>query len=162
MQQRDSVLFNQKTTKILSVPLRIFFLFSQSINSSIKGQIKTPELLNQTEFIGKVHAVGEGGQILVVEYKDTLFPIFVKATEYTQGLFRGDIIRLSYKIQTRPQQPTHLQLNLEAEQPIEVNNTINPLETNILCIIDFMSQIYFITNANGMTFVIKKKYNFFS
>lgn len=82
------------------------------------------ELVNQTQFVGKVHAIGESGRILVVEYKDGVFPIFVEATEYTQGLFRGDIIRLSYKIQTRPQQPTHLQLNLEAEQPIEVIDAI--------------------------------------
>ena len=82
------------------------------------------ELVNQTQFVGKVHAIGEAGRILVVEYKDGVFPIFVEATEYTQELFRGDIIRLSYKIQARPQQPTHLQLNLEAKQPIEVIDAI--------------------------------------
>lgn len=82
------------------------------------------ELVNQTQFVGKVHAIGEAGRILVVEYKDGVFPIFVEATEYTQGLFRGDIIRLTYQIQARPQQPTHLQLNLEAEQPIEVIDAI--------------------------------------
>lgn len=82
------------------------------------------ELVNQTQFVGKVHAIGEAGRILVVEYKDRVFPIFVEATEYTQGLFRGDIIRLTYQIQARPQQPTHLLLNLEAEQPIEVIDAI--------------------------------------
>ncbi len=82
------------------------------------------ELINQTQLIGKVHAIGEAGQILVVEYKDSMFPIFVKATEHTQGLFRGDIIQLSYQIQARPQQPKHLQLNPEVEHPIEVIDAI--------------------------------------
>ena len=82
------------------------------------------ELVNQTQFVGKVHAIGEAGRVLVVEYKDSVFPIFVEATEHTQGLFRGDIIRLTYQIQARPQQPTHLQLNLNAEHPIEVIDAI--------------------------------------
>lgn len=82
------------------------------------------ELANQTQFVGKVHAIGEGGKILVVEYKDGVLPIFVEATDYTEGLFRGDIVRLSYTLQERPQQPTHLKLNLESEQPIEVIDAI--------------------------------------
>ena len=82
------------------------------------------ELANQTQFVGKVHAIGEAGRVLVVEYKDGVFPIFVEAAEYTQGLYRGDIIRLNYQIQARPQQPTHLRLNLEAAQPIEVIDAI--------------------------------------
>ena len=86
------------------------------------GASKLPsELVNQTQFVSKVHAIGEGGQILVVEYKNTLFPIFVRATEYTQGLFRGDIIRLAYQIQQKPEQPTHLQLNLKAEKPLSAS-----------------------------------------
>ncbi len=82
------------------------------------------ELMNQSQLVGKVHAIGEAGRVLVVEYKESLFPIFVEASELTQGLFRGDIIRLSYLIQARPPQPTHLKLNLEAEQPIEVLDAI--------------------------------------
>ena len=75
---------------------------------------------NQTEFVGKVRAIGAGGKVLVVEYKDGVLPIFVEAPDYTQGLFRGDIVRLNYTIQARPERPTHLKLNLEAEQPLEV------------------------------------------
>ena len=84
------------------------------------------ELINQTQsqFVGKVHAIGGEGQILVVEYKESLFPIFAQATEYTQGLYRGDIIRLNYKIQQRPQEPIHLELDLQAEKPIEVIDAI--------------------------------------
>ena len=82
------------------------------------------ELANQTQVVGKVHAIGEEGRILVVEYKDGVFPIYVETPEYTQGLYRGDIVRLTYKIQFRPQQPTHLKLDLEAEQPLEVIDAI--------------------------------------
>jgi hypothetical protein len=81
-------------------------------------------LKQQTDFVGKVHAIDAGGQILVVEYQDQVFPIFVNSTEYTKGLYRGDIIRLAYQIQERPQQPTHLQLNLEAKPPIAVIDAI--------------------------------------
>ena len=82
------------------------------------------ELANQTQFVGKVHAIGDAGRILVVEYKDGVLPIFVEATEYTEELFRGDIVRLTYQIQARPQQPTHLQLDLAAERPLEVIDAI--------------------------------------
>lgn len=78
------------------------------------------ELSDRTSLVGKVHAVGEEGRILVVEYKDIVLPVFVESPEYTKDLFRGDIIRLSYIVQESPQQPMHLRLNLSAEKPIEV------------------------------------------
>jgi hypothetical protein len=81
-------------------------------------------LRKQTSLVGKVHAIAAEGQILVVEYKDGVLPIFVKSTQYTKDLYRGDIIRLSYIIQSNPQQPTHLQLDLNAKQPIKVLDAI--------------------------------------
>ena len=82
------------------------------------------ELKTQTNFIGKVHAIGEAGQILVVGYKDRVIPVFVSDTNYTQGLYRGDIIKLSYQIQDIPRQPIHLQLDDTVEKPIEVLDAI--------------------------------------
>jgi hypothetical protein len=82
------------------------------------------ELEEQTNLTGKVHAIGEDGKILVVGYKDAVLPIYVRATEYTQGLYRGDIIKLAYQIQRYPQKPVHLQLDLTAKQPIEVIDAI--------------------------------------
>lgn len=82
------------------------------------------ELATQTQFVGKVHAIGEDGKVLVVEYKDGVMPVFVEATEYTQGLYRGDIVRLSYALQERPQEPTHLKLDLNVAQPVEVLDAI--------------------------------------
>lgn len=82
------------------------------------------ELESQTSFIGKVHAIGSEGKILVVEYRDGVIPIFVKATEFTQNLYRGDIVELHYQVQKQPQQPTHLQLDTTVAQPIEVLDAI--------------------------------------
>jgi hypothetical protein len=88
-------------------------------------QAKLPnELRDRTNFIGKVHAISEGGKILVVEYKDSVIPLFVRSTKNTKNLFRGDIIQLSYNIQNYPRQPTHLQLDNSVENPIEVIDAI--------------------------------------
>ncbi len=82
------------------------------------------ELFNQSYLIGKVHAVGEGGKILVIEYKDAVIPIFVESPTLTEKLFRGDLIRLSYRLQERPEQPTHLRLDLRAQKPLEVLDSL--------------------------------------
>lgn len=82
------------------------------------------ELRNRTSFIGKVHAIGGEGKILVVEYKDGVIPVFVKSPEYTKDLYRGDIVRLSYKLKKIPRSPTHLKLNSQVEQPVEVIDAI--------------------------------------
>ncbi len=82
------------------------------------------ELINRTSLVGKVHAVGGEGRVLVVEYKDAVLPVFVESPEQTKGLFRGDIIRLSYRFQQQPQRPTHLRLNLEKTEPLEVIDAI--------------------------------------
>ena len=68
----------------------------------------------------KVHAINNEGKILVVEYKDKVLPIFVQNTELTKDLYRGDLIDISYKIQTWPMEPTHLNLNLNTESPIKI------------------------------------------
>jgi len=82
------------------------------------------ELKEQNSFIGKVHAISDEGKILVMGYHDGVIPIFSSQTEYTQGLYRGDIVKLTYKIQEYPQRPTHLQLDTTAKQPIEVLDAI--------------------------------------
>jgi hypothetical protein len=82
------------------------------------------QLQDRNSFIGKVHAISEDGRVLVVEYEDGVIPIFVTATEYTQGLYRGDIIKLTYNIQPYPSQPTHLQLDTTADKPLEVIDAI--------------------------------------
>ncbi|MBE9048133.1 hypothetical protein IQ255_27685 [Pleurocapsales cyanobacterium LEGE 10410] len=87
-------------------------------------QVLPEELAAQTSLVGKVHAIDEEGKVLVVEYGDTVIPMFVSATKYTQGLYRGDIIKLAYQTQQHPQQPVHLQLDTSAEQPVEIIDAI--------------------------------------
>ncbi len=82
------------------------------------------ELKNQTSLIGEVHAVGEGGKILVIGYQDAVLPIYVTETKYTQNLYRGDIVRLNYQIQEYPQQPLHLKLDTTVEQPLKMVDAI--------------------------------------
>ena len=87
-------------------------------------QTDIPQLQEQTSFIGKVHAIGDEGKVLVVEYQDGVMPIFVTDTQYTQGLYRGDIVKLVYQIQSQPQRPVHLQLDTAVAQPLEVLDAI--------------------------------------
>ncbi|MBP0017360.1 MAG: hypothetical protein J7647_07360 [Cyanobacteria bacterium SBLK] len=88
-------------------------------------RVELPTALeNKNELIGKVHAIGAEGKILVVEYEDGILPIFVKSPELTQDLYRGDIIQLNYKIQRHPDRPTHLQLDEAIEKPLIVLDAI--------------------------------------
>lgn len=88
-------------------------------------QVDLPEeLAAQNSFVGKVHAIGEDGKVLVVEYKDGVMPIFVTETQYTQGLYRGDIVKLTYQIQDQPPRPVHLQLDTTVAKPLEVLDAI--------------------------------------
>lgn len=84
------------------------------------------ELMGQSSFVGEVHAIGEGGKVLVMEYKDRVLPIFVPSPEGTQSLYRGDIVRLSYQIQQYPGSPMHLQLDPAVAEPIEMIDAIAP------------------------------------
>ena len=90
-----------------------------------KRQTDLPnEIKEQTSLVGKVHAIGEKGKILVVGYKDIVVPIFISATEHTRDLYRGDIVKLAYQIQQIPNRPIHLQLDTTVKQPIEVIDAI--------------------------------------
>lgn len=74
-----------------------------------------------------VHAVHAGGEILVVEYQDAVLPVYALRPELTRRLARNDVVRLSYEIQSRPDQPMHLQLLEDAGQPIEVVESVMAL-----------------------------------
>lgn len=74
---------------------------------------KIDEVLNKDEAIVRVHALGADGQMLVVEYKDLVIPLFVKSADdqaKVQELYRGDKILIRYKAQRTPHSPTHLNL----------------------------------------------------
>ncbi len=88
-------------------------------------QAKIPdELLNQTQGTFLIHAVAGDGHILVVEYKDSILPIFVQNAALAKDLFRGDLVQLKFKIQTDPTHPTHLNLNEKDPQPVQILESI--------------------------------------
>jgi hypothetical protein len=58
--------------------------------------------------------------VLVVEYRDAVLPVFVRDKTQAASLYRGDKIRLHFKIQRHPVRPTHLVLDPKATKPIEL------------------------------------------
>lgn len=94
---------------------------SQNPTEDYQYDDKVPEelqKLTEAEFL--VHAIAAEGKILVVEFKDSVFPIFVRNNSLTQNLYRNDIVQLKFKIQIDPDRPMHLALNEKAEEPVKV------------------------------------------
>ena len=78
---------------------------------SYKGDVN--DLKNKTEFTGRVHAIGEQGKMLVMEYKDRIVPVFVTdaaSQSLTSALYRGDLVKLKIRVRAEPEAPTHLSL----------------------------------------------------
>jgi hypothetical protein len=91
-------------------------------------QTKIPDdLVGKSSANFLVHAIGGNGQILVVEYKDVILPVYVKNGDLTKNLFRGDLVQLQIKIQNDPTEPVHLNLNEKAPQPVQVLQAIQSL-----------------------------------
>ncbi len=83
------------------------------------------EILNSTEAIVKVHAIANEGNVLVIEYKDRIFPVFNRDPELVKPLFRNDIIKLKYLSSVKENRPIHLAVNPKVDKPIEVLDRIN-------------------------------------
>lgn len=82
------------------------------------------DLLKESSLLGVVHAVAAGGEILVVEYKDAVVPVFMEDTSWSKGLYRGDKILLHYTVQKSPKHPTHLRLDTSVKIPLDVREKI--------------------------------------
>lgn len=82
------------------------------------------DLLGKTEVVGKVHAIAEGGKVLVMEIKDGVVPVIVKRPELTRQLFRNDFLKVKVKLKKHPQEPSHLVLDLNHPSPITVLGSI--------------------------------------
>ncbi len=78
------------------------------------------EILNSNKMIAKVHIVANGGRVLVVEKEDRVLPVFNKDPKLTENLFRNDKIELQYQVRLLPQQPSHIQVDEDAANPIRV------------------------------------------
>jgi hypothetical protein len=86
------------------------------------------DLTNLTTARFLVHAIVEEGQILVVEYKDAVLPIFVKNGTLTKDLARNDIVELNFRIQKNPNQPVHLRINEAVPNAVKVVQSIRALD----------------------------------
>jgi hypothetical protein len=76
------------------------------------------DVLSRDNMVARVHARGAQGQMLVIEYKDIVIPVFVKEEAdqaIVQSLYRGDKVRLRYKAQRFPKSVTHLNLKTAEE-----------------------------------------------
>lgn len=88
-------------------------------------EAKLPEeLLSKSELTGKVHAIAEGGKILVIEYKDAIVPVVVPQPELTKGLYRNDKITLKYKVRVHPHLPAHVMVDVKQANPITVTDKL--------------------------------------
>jgi hypothetical protein len=83
------------------------------------------ELLDKTSETFLVHAVASDGQVLMLQYKDAVLPVFVHDGSLTKDLYRGDLVTLSFKLQRRPNEPVHL--SLDETRPVEVLESIKAL-----------------------------------
>jgi hypothetical protein len=82
------------------------------------------ELEKNTEANFLVHAIADDGAVMVLEYKDAVVPVFVKNPSLTKNLYRGDLIHLKYKIQKKPSEPTHLNIDETQDRPLQVLESI--------------------------------------
>lgn len=85
-----------------------------------------PEALETPgDVVARVHAVGDmDGPMLVVDVLDTVVPVRVPDASELEGLYRGDIVRMTYVIATHPKAPTHWELDRNAEDPLEILDAI--------------------------------------
>lgn len=77
-------------------------------------------LMGKNELLGKVHALGDEGHLLVVEYGDAVVPVYVQDASLTKDLFRNDKLKIAFQIAPRPASPTHLWVDSGAKKPIDV------------------------------------------
>ncbi len=97
-------------------------------------EAKVPdELIGRSEFIGKVHFAAQDGSMIVTEYKDVIVPV-VGIPGRANNLYRGDKIRLQYKVQQTPGRPAHLALDSEAKEPVTVIARLKDLHGRTACV----------------------------
>lgn len=88
-------------------------------------EAKLPEeLIGKNELKGKVHAVADGGKVLVIEYKDAVIPVVVPKPELAKDLYRNDKITLKYTIRNHPHLPAHVTADVTKPNPISVTDRL--------------------------------------
>ena len=114
----------QKHVRITSMTVLKKFISTYPVPQYSYGARVPSDLAGKSNAVFLVHAVREGGHILVVEYQDAIIPIFVQNEKLTQHLYRNDMIRLKFQLQSLPRQPTHLKLDEGAAQAVVVLDSI--------------------------------------
>lgn len=66
------------------------------------------DLAGTQEALFKVHAVLDEGRTFVVEYADVNVPFVSARPEQTGDLYRGDLVRIAFRIAQAPERPPHL------------------------------------------------------
>jgi hypothetical protein len=92
------------------------------------------ELGRKKELQALVHAISPDGSALVVEYRDEVLPVQAPPVEALRksvaGLYRGDRIRMRYRIAEHPKQPLHLLITADPESgrsALEVTDSLHAL-----------------------------------
>lgn len=87
-----------------------------------------PTILNTimegSEVVAKVHVVANKGAVLVIEKGDRVLPVFNPEPDLAKCLYRNDKVRIQYKVRSFPNRPSHLELNVEKNQPLEIMERI--------------------------------------
>jgi hypothetical protein len=97
-------------------------------------EAKIPEdLMTRTDFIGKVHFAAQDGSMVVCEYKDAVVPV-VGIPGKANNLYRGDKVKIRFKIQSHPRRPAHLVLDDTVDKPVEVLERLVDLHGRVTCV----------------------------
>lgn len=116
----------QRHVKVQSLDVVTKYQASPAIPPYQHHAVIPDELLGKDSELFLVHAVNEGGAVLVVEREDVVLPVYVRRPELTRDLARNDVVRLRYVIRSRPDLPVHLEL-ADVERPVEVVDSISAL-----------------------------------
>lgn len=120
LKRHDQVVIKGKYAKISGAPQKHIEVASLEVTKPYENTEAAPpfvvsqevkdEVTGAKEQTFRVHAVANGGKILVVDYKDFVLPVFVGKPEETKDLFRGDKIRFGYSVIKEEGAPFHLYL----------------------------------------------------
>lgn len=100
----------------------------------IKPEELARDLARKRQLEALVHAISPDGSALVVEYREQVIPVQVPPNETLRktvaNLYRGDRIRMRYRVAEHPKRPLHLVIDAEpgSEQvALEVTDSLHAL-----------------------------------
>ncbi|MFL5815307.1 MAG: hypothetical protein ACJ763_17150 [Bdellovibrionia bacterium] len=117
----------QKHIKAHSIEVIQTYQNPYPMEDHIYGASVPADLARKSSAPFLVHAVAGDGHILVVEYNDVVLPVYVKNAKLAQGLFRGDIVELKFRVRDEPDQPLHLSLEEKDPEPLKVIESIRSI-----------------------------------